>query len=92
MPDSIQCATHGTSGKTFVCTHLLGETAGLGSNRNDRTNDNPFPDAWCDNCELIRATHEGWNDESQTLVKNLATLLGVLRACAHPQHANLSYA
>jgi hypothetical protein len=50
-------------------THLLGETAGLGFNRDDPTDDNPFPDAWCDNCELIRASHNGWNDESQKLAK-----------------------
>ena len=31
MPDSIQCAIHGESRKTFVCTHLLGETTGLAS-------------------------------------------------------------
>jgi len=69
MPDSIQCAIHGESRKTFACTHLLGETAGLGFNRDDPTDDNPFPDAWCDNCELIRASHNGWNDESQELAK-----------------------
>jgi len=43
MPDSIQCAIHGESRKTFVCTHLLGETTGLGFNRDDPTDDNPFP-------------------------------------------------
>jgi hypothetical protein len=43
MPDSIQCATHGKSGKSFVCTHLLGETAGLGFNRNDPTMTTLFP-------------------------------------------------
>jgi hypothetical protein len=42
-------------------THLLGETVALGFNRDDPTDDNPFPDAWCDNCELIRAIHNGWN-------------------------------
>jgi hypothetical protein len=69
MPESVQCATHGESGKTFVCAHLLGETAGLGFNRDDPTDDNRFPDAWCDDCELIRASHNGWSDESQKLVK-----------------------
>lgn len=69
MPDKIQCATHGESQKTYVCTHLLGESAGLGFNRNEPTDYNPFPDAWCDDCELIRAAHNGWNDESQKLVK-----------------------
>jgi hypothetical protein len=65
----IQCATHGESQQTFVCTHLLGEAAGLGFNRDEPTSENPFPDAWCDDCELIRSAHGGWNDESQKLAK-----------------------
>ena len=69
MADKVHCATHGESQKTFVCTHLLGETAGLGFNGDEPTNENPFPDAWCDDCELIRAAHNGWTDESQKLVK-----------------------
>src|ERR1700740_3646641 len=52
MPKKIQCVTHGECQEAFVCTHLLGETAGLGFNRNEPSTDNPFPDAWCDNCEL----------------------------------------
>jgi hypothetical protein len=69
MPDKIQCATHGECNQTFVCTHLLGESAGLGFNRDEPGEDNPFPDAWCDDCELIRAAHGGWNEESDKLVK-----------------------
>jgi hypothetical protein len=69
MPDTIQCATHGESQQTFVCTHFLGETTGLGFTRDEPSEDNLFPDAWCDNCELIRAAHNGWNDESQKLLK-----------------------
>ncbi len=69
MADKIQCATHGECEQTFVCTHLLGETAGLGFNRDEPAEDNLFPDAWCDNCELIRAAHDGWNEHSEKLVK-----------------------
>jgi len=69
MADKIECPTHGESQKTYVCIHLLGRTAGLGFNRNEPTDDNLFPDAWCDDCELIRAAHNGWNDESQKLVR-----------------------
>ena len=69
MADKIQCATHGECQQSFVCTHLLGETVGLGFNRNEPVDDNPFPDAWCDNCELIRAAHNGWNEQSEKLVK-----------------------
>jgi hypothetical protein len=69
MSKKVQCATHGESQETFVCTHLLGEAAGLGFNRDEPTPENPFPDAWCDDCELIRSAHGGWNDESQKLLK-----------------------
>src|SRR5512135_1761081 len=69
MTDTIQCATHGESQKAYVCTHLLGEETALGFNRDDPTAENPFPDAWCEDCELIREAHGGWNDESQKLVK-----------------------
>jgi hypothetical protein len=65
----MQCATHGECQETFVYTHLLGETAGLWFNRDEPTTDNPFPDAWCDDCELIRAAHNGWNEESEKLAK-----------------------
>jgi len=47
----------------------LGEAAGLGFNRDEPTPENPFPDAWCDDCEIIRATHGGWNEESEKLTK-----------------------
>jgi hypothetical protein len=65
----VQCATHGESNETFVCTHLHGDAAGLGFNRDEPSADNLHPDAWCDNCELIRAAHDGWNDHSQKLAK-----------------------
>jgi len=69
VPDKIQCASHGESFETFVCSHLVGETAGLGFNRNDPTDDDPFPDAWCDDCEIICAAHDGWNEQTKKLVK-----------------------
>jgi hypothetical protein len=65
--DSVQ--EHGECQQTFVCTHLLGETAGLGFNRNEPAGDNLFPDAWCDDCETIRLAHNGWTDESQALAE-----------------------
>ena len=68
MADSIQCNVHGESEEAFVCSHLAGDVAGLGFNSNEPTEGDPFPDAWCDECEIIRAAHAGWNDESQELV------------------------
>jgi hypothetical protein len=68
MADTINCATHGESPRAFVCSHLLGDTYGLGFNHNEPSADNAFPDAWCDECEIIRASHDGWNEHSQELV------------------------
>jgi hypothetical protein len=71
MADKIDCAIHGECSRTYVCSHLTGETAGLGFNRSEPTDDNPFPDAWCDDCELVRAGHGGWNESSERLVARL---------------------
>jgi hypothetical protein len=69
VADKIRCDTHGECFSTFVCTHLVGETAGLGFNSDEPTDDDPFPDAWCDNCEIVREAHNGWNEESEKLSK-----------------------
>jgi hypothetical protein len=70
VADTIQCATHGESEQTYVCAHLAEiSSAGLGFNRNEPDSDNPIPDAWCDDCELIRAANGGWNEESEKLTK-----------------------
>ncbi len=68
MADTVHCGIHGDTAETFACTHLMGEATGLGFNREAPTGDNPFPDAWCDNCELIRAAHGTWDDTPDDLV------------------------
>lgn len=69
MSRRVECAKHGQSEETFVCAHLLGDAVGLGFNRDEPTPEEQFPDAWCDDCELIRSAHGGWDDESEKLVK-----------------------
>jgi hypothetical protein len=70
VTDLVSCAKHGERQPAFVCTHLVGESFGLGFNTaSAATDENPFPDAWCDDCELIRAAHNGWNEESEKLTK-----------------------
>jgi hypothetical protein len=82
VADTIHCDTHGETEKTYVCGHLAGETPGLGFNRDEPTSDDPFPSAWCDNCEIIRAAHDGWNDESQKLTSIVLLCSGCYeRAC-----------
>ncbi|MGA9070589.1 MAG: DUF2199 domain-containing protein [Terracidiphilus sp.] len=69
MSERIQCTTHGKSEAAYICAHLVGETVALGFNCNEPDDENPFPDAWCDNCEIIRAAHDGWNEDSEKLTK-----------------------
>jgi hypothetical protein len=69
VADTVHCEAHGETEQTYVCVHLTEETPGLGFNRDEPTTDDPFPSAWCDNCEIIRAAHDGWNEESQSLTK-----------------------
>lgn len=70
MADTIHCDTHGETQRALVCDHLADHTAaGLGFNRDEPADDDPFPDAWCNDCEVIFQTHNGWNDESQKLVR-----------------------
>jgi len=52
-----------------VCSHLVGGTAGLGFHRDEPSEENLFPDAWCDDCEIIFAAHGGWNDESSKVAE-----------------------
>lgn len=68
MANMIQCDTHGETEETFVCSHLIGGAAGLGFNCAEPTEDNPFPDAWCDDCNVIYEAHDGWNDETEGLI------------------------
>ena len=77
MSDKIHCDIHGETQRAFVCNHLLSPSAGLGFNRDEPSVEKPFPDAWCDNCEVIFQTHNGWTDEAQ----KLATIVMLCSDC-----------
>lgn len=91
MANKILCKTHGECEETFVCSHLVDEAAGLGFNRDEPTKENPFPDAWCDDCELIFAAHDGWTDESSKLTKIVMLCSGCYeRARIRNTHTNVT--
>jgi hypothetical protein len=69
MPDIVYCDSHGEAEITFVCSHLAEGSAGAGFNRDEPTEEHPFPDAFCDNCDLILEAHKGWTDESEKLIE-----------------------
>jgi hypothetical protein len=69
MAGTIQCDTHGENHEAFVCSHLVGYSFGRGFHRAEPTNADPFPDAFCDDCQLIYESHGcEWNDEVKALI------------------------
>ena len=69
MANIVHCPTHGETEETFVCSHLTEESAGLGFNRNEPSEEKRFPDAWCDDCDLIVQAHQGWSEVTDELVQ-----------------------
>jgi hypothetical protein len=69
MPDTVHCDYHGETEITFVCSHLADGAAGIGFNRDEPTEEEPFPDAFCDNCDLILEAHHGWIEEVDNLIQ-----------------------
>lgn len=67
-PDkTIHCSKHGQRVATFVCHHLAhSANRGFNIGINPEYADDPFPDAWCDECEQKFEEAGGeWNDEAE---------------------------
>jgi hypothetical protein len=70
VSQKVQCASHGERDATFLCSHLAEQNSvALGFNTSGPSSENPFPDAWCDDCEVICTAHGGWNQESEKLLR-----------------------
>ena len=67
MSATVPCSVHGENQRAFVCTHLLGDSSGMGFHHEDASVDDPLPDAWCADCELIRSESGGWGHDSENL-------------------------
>ena len=69
MADTVICDYHGEGVVTFTCSHLAEGAAGIGFNCDEPTEEDPFPDAVCNDCDLILEAHGGWTDESEKLIE-----------------------
>jgi hypothetical protein len=58
---TVECDTHGSAHAAFVCAHLIArpEQAWYCDYPSKR---DPFPDAWCAECERVVEREEGWSD------------------------------
>lgn len=63
---SVECGTHGQAPATYMCQHLGHDMEKLGFNigRDPDDPDNPYPDAWCNECKKILDAEGDWNDSS----------------------------
>lgn len=67
-PDlKVTCSQHGDGISTFVCVHLR-DGISCGFNAADSEGD-PWPDAWCDRCEIEREQAGGWNKVPDAVAK-----------------------
>lgn len=64
---AIYCPTHGESHATFVCGHLA-TSEGLGFYCDDTTED-PRPDAWCYDCDLVLLKEGDWTEEIEQVAQ-----------------------
>jgi hypothetical protein len=66
-PDKKVECEHGTGIATFVCIHLRdGIACGFHAAEAD---DDQWPDAWCDRCEVARVRAGGWNDKAESTAR-----------------------
>lgn len=71
---TVRCGQHGVNPQAIVCKHLLfGKYLGFFCDLEDPHN--PYPDAWCHGCELIRLEHNGWSSATEELME-LACICG----------------
>ncbi len=67
MNTKVECDEHGSCEAAYVCQHLMkGEDLGFNVGYSDEEPDELYPDAWCDECEAVRATEGEWNEASAT--------------------------
>ncbi len=65
----VECMQHGKQQATFVCQHIV-ETLKDGIPRgfwwSTENPENPRPDAWCNECEIMVNDAGEWNDETES--------------------------
>jgi len=64
LPSTIHCDEHGQAYQTFVCEHLLKDPRQQWCSREPAA-ENPWPDAWCVECDKEFQRVGEWNEENE---------------------------
>ncbi len=63
--ETVKCDKHGSCDATYMCSHLLkGENLGFICGYDETDQDKTYPDAWCNACEKMRVSEDGWTDKA----------------------------
>ncbi|MFN8392970.1 MAG: hypothetical protein U0136_21935 [Bdellovibrionota bacterium] len=65
----ITCAEHGEARATFVCKHLMHATK-VEWISSSPTPEDPWPDAWCADCNKAFEVEGRWTDAAMALVSD----------------------
>jgi hypothetical protein len=67
-PKEVECSDHGRGFATYICEHLVSNPAqGWHSSKPDE--ENKWPDAWCDICEVFFQEQGEWNEKNESKLK-----------------------
>jgi hypothetical protein len=67
---TVQCERHGNNREAFMCKHLLGGV-GLGFFCDTEDVSNPYPDAWCSECQGVLGESSEFEDDYARLTFKL---------------------
>ena len=75
----MECPRHGDQRPAFICKHLLfGRGLGFHQPDDPPTEDWPFQNAWCDECDKVLVAEGEWNDRSEAFADIMALCEGCL--------------
>ncbi|HXW56371.1 MAG TPA: hypothetical protein VEJ67_11520 [Candidatus Cybelea sp.] len=67
-PKEVECSDHGRGFATYVCEHLVSNPAQAWHSA-DPDEENKWPDAWCDACEVFFQEQGEWNEKNESKMK-----------------------
>lgn len=67
-PNEVECSNHGKGFATYACEHLVSNPA-QAWHSSEPNEENKWPDAWCDTCEVFFQEQGEWNDKNESKMK-----------------------
>lgn len=72
--NQVECGRHGIACAAYVCQHLV-EADGMGWCSAPPSDEDPWPNAWCEACHDAFAAEDEWNERSEAAAGLRVTLV-----------------